>query len=51
MLNGFTATLEARDPARDCWRAYRIEAGLDLLGDWLVDVTYGRIGSRGRAGR
>jgi len=39
-----TATLEACDPARGRFRAYRIEAGTDLLGDWLVDVTYGRIG-------
>ena len=48
MLDAFTATLEACDPARNHFRSYRIEAGTDLLGDWLVDVTYGRIGSRGR---
>ena len=44
----FSIRLDARDPARGCFRAYRIEAGTDLLGDWLVDVTYGRIGTPGR---
>src|SRR4051812_36276148 len=48
MLDAFTARLEACDPAKCHFRAYRIEAGTDLFGDWLVDVTYGRIGSRGR---
>jgi predicted DNA-binding WGR domain protein len=48
MMDAFTATLEASDPARNHFRAYRIEAGTDLLGDWLVEVTYGRIGSPGR---
>lgn len=47
-LDAFTATLVACDPAQGRFRAYCIEAGTDLLGDWLVDVTYGRIGSRGR---
>src|SRR4051812_36665024 len=48
MLDAFTVRLEACDPARGRLRAYRIDAGTDLFGDWLVDVTYGRIGSRGR---
>ena len=48
MLDAFTATLQACDPSLGRFRAYRIKAGTDLLGDWLVDVTYGRIGSRGR---
>lgn len=30
------------------FRAYLLEAGTDLFGAWLVDVTYGRIGTRGR---
>ncbi len=47
-MESFCISLEARDPARGCWRAYRIEAGTDLLGDWLVDVCYGRIGSNGK---
>jgi predicted DNA-binding WGR domain protein len=47
-MESFHIRLEARDPARNHYRAYRIDAGTDLLGDWLVDVTYGRIGSPGR---
>ena len=50
-MESFRVRLEARDPARGRFRAYRIDAGTDLLGDWLVDVTYGRIGSRGRTVR
>ena len=48
MMSIFTARLEARDPARDCFRSYRLDAGSDLFGTWLVDATYGRIGTPGR---
>lgn len=48
MLDAFNATLEACDPARGRFRTSRIDAGIDLLSDWLVDVTFGRIGARGR---
>lgn len=48
MMDAFSALLEARDPALGRFRAYRLEAGTDLLGDWLVDITYGLIGTRGR---
>jgi hypothetical protein len=47
----FSTLLHACDPARNHWRAYRVEAGRDLLGDWLVEVTFGRIGSGGRTVR
>lgn len=47
-METFSIRLEACDPVRGRFRAYRIEAGMDLFGDWLIDVTYGRIGSRGR---
>ena len=47
-MESFRVRLEASDPSQGRFRAYRIDAGIDLLGDWLVDVTYGRIGSRGR---
>ena len=40
--------LEARAPARNCFRAYQVSAGLDLIGIWLVEMTYGRIGGTGR---
>jgi predicted DNA-binding WGR domain protein len=48
MMDAFYAKLEACDPALGRFRAYRIDAGTDLLGDWLVDITYGRIGAPGR---
>ncbi len=35
-MEAFTATLEACDPACGRFRAYRLAAGIDLLGDWLV---------------
>lgn len=49
MMNVFSALLEARDPALGRFRAYALEAGPDLFGTWLVNVTYGRIGTRGRS--
>ena len=48
MLDACLATLEAKNPAKDCFRSYRLEAGTDLFGVWVVKVTCGRIGSRGR---
>jgi len=47
-MGSFRIRLEACEPARGRFRAYLIDTGIDLLGDWLVDVTCGRIGSRGR---
>jgi hypothetical protein len=48
MMDAFTVTLEARYPAIGRFRAYRLKAGTDLFGDWLVEITYGRIGTSGR---
>jgi WGR domain len=48
MLDAFNALLEARDPSQGHFRSYRLEAGTDLLGAWIVDITFGRIGTRGR---
>ena len=49
MIPVFSARLEARDPERNRWRSYRVEAGRDLFGTWVVAVTFGRIGAaRGR---
>jgi len=45
----FRITLEARNPARGCLRHYRVEAGTDLFGIWLVQISYGRIGTVGRS--
>lgn len=44
----FQAVLEAVDPTRNCFRSYRLEAGTDLFGTWLVAVTFGRIGTGDR---
>ena len=51
MNTAFSTLLHACDPARNHWRSYRVEAGRDLLGDWLVEVTFGRIGPGGRTVR
>ncbi len=40
--------LEARAPARNTSRSYVIEAGKDLFGEWVIDIYYGRIGSKGQ---
>lgn len=48
MINAFSALLEACDPALGRFRSYRLEAGTDLFGAWLVEVSYGRIGTPGR---
>jgi WGR domain-containing protein len=45
MVSVFSALLEACDPERNRWRSYRVQAGQDLFGTWLVAVTFGRIGS------
>jgi hypothetical protein len=45
----FRIILEARNPARDCLRHYRVEAGTDLFGTWVVVISYGRIGAAGRS--
>lgn len=42
------AYLEARDPARNIHRSYAIAYGQDLFGNWIVETTFGRIGSVGR---
>ena len=45
----FRIILEARNPARGCLRHYRVEAGTDLFGIWVVVISYGRIGTAGRS--
>ena len=48
MMAEFELRLEARDPARNLFRSWRIEAGRDLFGSWIVHLRYGRIGCQGR---
>ena len=45
----FHIELAAIDAARNCRRRYRVEASQDLFGAWLVTITFGRIGARGRS--
>jgi predicted DNA-binding WGR domain protein len=40
--------LEARSPAHRCQRAYEIAVSTDLFGAWVVEMSYGRIGTFGR---
>lgn len=40
--------LDACAPERRCFRAYEIAAGQDLFGFWMVEMAYGRVGTRGR---
>jgi hypothetical protein len=47
-IETFSIRLEVCDLPRGLFRAYRMDASMDLFGVWLIDVTYGRIGSRGR---
>lgn len=43
----FSILLEACNPEKRHWRSYYIASGEDLLGHWVVEVTYGRIGAKG----
>jgi predicted DNA-binding WGR domain protein len=42
------ADLQAIDSARNIARAYTIEFGQDLFGDWVVRRHWGRIGTQGQ---
>jgi predicted DNA-binding WGR domain protein len=42
------ADLQAIDPARNIARAYTIEFGQDLFGEWVVRRHWGRIGTQGQ---
>ncbi len=39
-MEKFSIRSEACEPERGHFPAYRIEAGTDLLGDWLVELWY-----------
>ena len=47
MLAETSIGLEARNPLANRMRRWIVEIGQDLLGMWLVDVEFGRIGSKG----
>jgi predicted DNA-binding WGR domain protein len=42
------ADLQAIDPARNIARAYSIEFGQDLFGEWILRRHWGRIGTQGQ---
>ncbi|MVF24750.1 WGR domain-containing protein [Methylocaldum sp. BRCS4] len=44
----FSIWLEASDPVRNIRRAYQLAVGQDLFGTWMVETTYGRVGTKGR---
>jgi predicted DNA-binding WGR domain protein len=47
VLNLLSIYLEAVNPQAHHFRAYSISCGRDLLGEWLVQTTFGKIGKRG----
>ena len=48
-MTSLSIRLEARSAAHRCYRAYAIEVATDLFGAWLVDMSYGWIGTTGRS--
>ena len=48
---GYALELEAVDRTRNIARRYRIESTRDLFGSFIVDLSWGRIGSIGRSRR
>jgi len=51
MMSRFHLALEAENTERRCHRSYTIMASMDLFGTWIVEIWFGRIGSRGRSMR
>jgi predicted DNA-binding WGR domain protein len=48
MMAETSIELQACDPAANCRRAWRLQAGRDLFGAFTTEVQFGRIGSPGR---
>ena len=46
-MDRFAINLEARDPARNIFRYYRIDANRELFVVWLIDIRRGGIGNWG----
>lgn len=49
MEGRFHIKLEAKNPEKGNFRSYAIDAGQDLFGHWAIEVSYGRIGRKGRS--
>lgn len=43
--------LSAIDPERNCDRRYQIERSLDLFGEQIIELRWGRAGCRGKSRR
>jgi predicted DNA-binding WGR domain protein len=48
MDNLLTVCFEAHNPSENHHRRYQVMVGRDLLDDWTVAISYGRIGQRGQ---
>lgn len=48
MNENFHIQMEAKNPERKNFRSYCIDARKDLFGRWVIEISYGRIGARGR---
>ena len=48
MENLMVVALEARHAERNHHRRYQLIVGRDLLDDWTVEISYGRIGQGGQ---
>jgi predicted DNA-binding WGR domain protein len=46
-MNVLGILLHARNPERNIARAYTLRMGQDLFGNWIVQIIYGRIGTKG----
>ena len=44
----YSILLNADYPEFNIRRAYLIESGEDIFGNWIVEINYGRIGCKGR---
>ncbi|WP_246721716.1 WGR domain-containing protein [Methylosinus sp. H3A] len=47
-MDEIAIALQGRNPDANRHRSWRVEAGRDLFGAWIVRISFGRIGCRGR---
>ena len=41
--------MQANDPEQNKHRFYRIAYGQDIFDQWIVEITYGQVGCKGRS--
>jgi hypothetical protein len=49
MIDDISIELQAKDVSANRLRGWRVEAGPDLFGVWVITVRFGRIGAADRA--